>query len=293
MARIITDLLARFRQGSIALRFIYWNVGIFLVTAFVSILFRLFNHESGFLRWLECPADVQTLLRQPWSVVTYMFIHADVLHVLFNMLWLYWFGILFLRLFSARHFRGVYLLGGLCGGALYILAYNIFPYFQPFVEGSYLMGASASVLAIAVATAVREPNYSVNLLFIGSVRLKYLTLALIVLDLLFITSGNAGGHIAHLGGALAGFWFAKAFQHHDATAWINAVIDWVARLGHRTPKKPKMKVHYGGRAADYDYNARRKQNEAEIDRILEKIKKTGYNNLTHEEKQRLFDASKK
>lgn len=293
MARIITDLITRFKHGSIALRFIYWNVGIFLATTLVSVGFRLFNHQAAFLRWLECPADVYTLLRQPWSLFTYMFLHADVLHVLFNMLWLYWFGELFLRLFSQRHFRGLYLLGGLCGSVLYIAAYNLFPYFGPFVGSSYLLGASASVLAIAVATAVREPDYPVSLLFVGTIRLKYLTLALIVLDLLFITSGNAGGHIAHLGGALAGFWFAKAFQRYDATAWINAVIDRVTRLGRRPRKKPKMTVHYGGRAADYDYNARRKANEDEINRILEKIKKTGYNNLTHEEKQRLFDASKK
>ena len=207
MANIITDLRNRFLRADIALRFIYVNIAVFLLTALADIVMLLTGHGHFiYLRWAECPADFGTLLRQPWSLVTYMFLHADVWHILFNMLWLYWFGRLFLYLFSDRHFRGLYFLGGLCGGVLYMMAYNVFPYFQPYIHSSYLLGASASVLAIAVATAVREPDYRVNLLFLGAIRLKYLALILVVTDLLFITSGNSGGHIAHLGGALAG-WF--------------------------------------------------------------------------------------
>ena len=123
--------------------------------------------------------------------------------------WLYWFGRLFLNIFSSKHLRGLYVLGGICGGLLYMIAYNVFPYFEDAVFGSYLLGASASVLAIVIATAVREPDYQVQLLFIGGVRLKYMALFMIVLDLMFLTAENAGGHIAHLGGALAGWWFAS------------------------------------------------------------------------------------
>lgn len=285
----------KFRQGNIALRFIYINVGVFLVTAVVHVVMLLTQTYAPLLSWLECPADVGRLVRQPWSVVTYMFMHADVLHLLFNMLWLYWFGQLFLYLFSEKHFRGVYLLGGLCGAALYILAYNVFPYFSASVEGALLIGASASVLAIAVATAVREPEYRVNLLFFGSVRLKYLALILVVTDLLFITSNNAGGHIAHLGGALAGFWFARAFQHgSDPTHWLNRLLDlpvqWSAP---RRRQRPKMKVHYGKHAEDYDYNARKREREEEIGQILDKLKKSGYNSLSAEEKKKLFDESRR
>jgi hypothetical protein len=225
-----------------------------------------------------------------------MFLHAGALHLLFNMLWLYWFGQLFLAFFSARHFRGLYLLGGLCGGLLYMLAYNVFPYFGPYIYGSYLLGASASVLAIVVATAVREPEYRVNFMFIGAVRLKYVALFMVVTDLLFVTSGNGGGHIAHLGGALAGWWFAKSLQKgYDITRWINQVFDWFSggiKIS-RPAKKPKMKVNRGGKADDYDYNARKKQQSEEIDRILDKLKQSGYASLTTEEKKRLFDASKK
>ena len=228
------------------------------------------------------------------QLITYMFMHAGVLHILFNMLWLFWFGRLSLAFFSSKHLRGLYFLGGICGGLLYMLAYNVFPYFQDAVYSSYLLGASASVLAIVVAVSVREPNYPVQFLFIGTVRLKYVALFMVVLDLLFMTSDNAGGHIAHLGGALAGWWFAAGLQSgHDATKWINLVCDWFAGLRRPVKRKPKMKVHYGGRQADYEYNARKKEREAEIDRILDKLRKSGYNSLTDDEKKSLFDASKK
>ena len=202
MGSFISDLKQNFQRGSIGLQLIYINVGVFVVTTLISVFLMLFNWDvTSWLSYLELPASLSQFLVQPWSLLTYMFLHAGALHLLFNMLWLYWFGQLFLAFFSARHFRGLYLLGGLCGGLLYMLAYYVFPYFSPYIHGSYLLGASASVLAIVVATAVREPEYRVNFMFIGAVRLKYVALFMVVTDLLFITSGNGGGHIAHLGGA--------------------------------------------------------------------------------------------
>lgn len=297
MGNFISDLKNSFNRGSISLQFIYINVGIFVVTTLISVFLMLFqwNHLT-WIQYLELPAWMSQFIVQPWSLFTYMFLHAGALHLLFNMLWLYWFGQLFLSFFSARHFRGLYVLGGLCGGLLYMLAYNTFPYFSTYIYGSYLLGASASVLAVVVATAVRQPEYRVNFMFIGAVRLKYVALFMVVTDLLFVTSGNGGGHIAHLGGALAGWWFAWSLQKgHDVTQWINRIFDWLTgsiKLN-RTPKKPKMKVERGGKAADYEYNARKKQQSDEIDRILDKLKKSGYASLTTEEKKRLFDASKR
>ena len=297
MGSFISDLKNSFQRGNISLQLIYINVGIFVVTTLVSVILMLFNFgDMSWMNFLQLPAYMPKFLVQPWTLFTYMFLHADALHLLFNMLWLYWFGQLFLSFFSARHFRGLYLLGGLCGGLLYMLAYNVFPYFGPYIYGSYLLGASASVLAIVVATAVREPEYRVNFMFIGAVRLKYVALFMVITDLLFVTSGNGGGHIAHLGGALAGWWFAKSLQKgHDITRWINQIFDWFSggiKIS-RPAKKPKMKVNRGGKADDYDYNARKKQQNEEIDRILDKLKKSGYASLTMEEKKRLFDASKK
>ena len=296
MASFISDLKSRFHRGDINVQLIYINVGVFVVTTLVSVFLRLFNiGDASWMIFLTLPASIPEFLKQPWSLLSYMFLHADPLHLLFNMLWLYWFGQLFLSFFSARHFRGLYLLGGICGGLFYMLALNVFPYFTPYIYISTLLGASASVLAIVVATAVREPEYRVNFMFIGTVRLKYVALFMVVTDLLFVTSGNGGGHIAHLGGALAGWWFAWSLRKgKDVTKWINGVLDGCSGVWSKlSSKKPKMKVSKGGRAADYDYNARKKQQSEEIDRILDKLKKSGYGSLTTEEKKRLFDASKK
>lgn len=298
MGNIITDLRQRFLRGSISLQLIYINVGVFLLLTLVTVFLRLFNFpELAFLHYLEVPADVVRLLMQPWSLLTYMFLHADVFHLLFNMLWLYWFGQLFLYNYSSKHLRGLYLLGGIVGGLFYLLAYNVFPYFQGLVGHSWLLGASASVLAIVVASAVGMPEYRLNLLLVGQVRLKYVAMIVVLSDLLFITSNNAGGHIAHLGGALIGWWFARGIRDgkYDATLWINRVLDALMGLPDRIsrPKKPRMKVHVGKHAKDYDYNARKKAADDEIDSILDKIRRSGYDGLTAEEKRKLFDASQR
>lgn len=297
MDNFVTDLKEKFKRGDSSIRFIFINVGVFVVSSLVLVLWTLFNRNGAYLlHYLELPASIESFLLQPWTLFTYMFMHAGVLHLLFNMLWLYWFGQLFLYQFSAKHFRGLYLLGGIMGGIFYMAAYNLFPYFESSLPISYLLGASASVLAIVVATAVRLPEHRVQFMFIGAVRLKYVALFVVVSDLLFVTSGNAGGHIAHLGGALGGWLFASGLHKGvDITAWINYAWDGVTSLFSlkRAPKKPKMKVHYGEKSADYDYNARKKEQSAEVDRILDKLKKSGYASLSADEKKRLFDASRK
>lgn len=293
--KFITNLKDNFRRGDIVTKLLYINVGVFLLVSLVGIVCTLFKvPPTPWVNYLELPAWVLVLVRQPWSLLTYMFMHANLLHILFNMLWLFWFGRLFLSFFSAKHLRGLYILGGLFGGLMYVLAYNVFPYFEEAVFHSYLLGASASVLAIVVATAVRAPEYPVQFMFIGMVRLKSVALFMVALDLLFMTSGNAGGHIAHLGGALAGWWFASGLSSgHDATKWINGVLDWVDRGWKPTARKPKMKVHYSDKQKDYDFNARKKERAAEVDRILDKLRKSGYGSLTEEEKKQLFEASKR
>lgn len=296
MATIITDIKESFRRGNIYIQLIYINVGVFILTTLTEVILQLFNRSlTGVFEWFELPASLTRFVIQPWSLLTYMFMHEGILHILFNMLWLYWFGALFLSFYSAKHLRGVYILGGICGGLLYMAAYNIFPYFHLMVEYSFMLGASASVLAIVVATAYREPNYPIRLFLFGTVQLKYLALIVVVLDLLFITSNNAGGHIAHLGGALAGLWFASSLSKGtDITAWINKIADAVISLFSFKPRKPKMKIRYGtDRQKDYNYNARKKAQSDEIDRILDKLKKSGYDSLTAEEKKSLFDASKR
>ena len=276
MATIITELKEKYQKGNICLQLIYINVTVFVLVTVCGVLLQLFNYSlDGGLSWLELPASFSRFIIQPWTLLTYMFMHAGFFHILFNMLWLYWFGKMFLLFFSAKHLRGVY--------------------FQYMIEGSFLLGASASVLAIVAATAYREPNYPISLLLLGTVRLKYLALIVIGMDLFFITSSNAGGHISHLGGALAGLWFAASLNKgRDITAWINRTLDTLTEFFSPRTRKPKMKIHYGGnRQKDYDYNARKKSQSDEIDRILDKLKKSGYESLTADEKKSLFDASKR
>lgn len=300
MAGIIDDLKRTFRQGNIVVRLIYINVAVFVIGLLLSVVLGLFNvNINYFLRDLYLPADLLQLLRRPWTLITYMFMHAGAWHLLGNMLWLYWFGKLFLYFFSSKHLRGLYVVGGLAGALLYIIAYNLLPAFSAQLYSATLVGASASVLAIAIATAVREPDFRINLMFIGPVKLKYFALFIVLFDVLYVGSNNAGGHLAHLGGALAGWWFVRGLgRGYDITHWVNMCIDAIGGLFHkreRKPRKPKMKVHVhnatSDRAADYEYNARKKEQSDEVDRILEKLKKSGYSSLSEEEKRKLFEAS--
>lgn len=291
-----SKLIRSFRDGNIITRLIFINVGVFVVLSLAEVFLTLFNISVGTWKmYLMFPASAETFIRQPWTLVTYMFVHAGVLHVLFNMLWLYWFGTLSLNFFSSKHLRGLYLLGGIMGAVVYMAAYHVFPYFHGHIDTAYVVGASASVLAIVVAAAVREPEYSVQFMFIGSVRLKYVALFMVVLDLLFMTSDNAGGHIAHLGGALAGWWFAAGLaKGHDATQWINQLLDLFTASHKPRRKKSKMKVYYSpDKQKENDNNTRKRTDEDELNRILDKLRKSGYGSLTDDEKRSLFDASKK
>lgn len=314
----VTDTFRRFyRQGSIVTQLICINTVLYVLFAIVRTVLKLFNIiDPTWLYFLALPADPSELLYRPWTLFTYMFMHASVWHLLFNMMWLWVFGQLFLQFFSARHLRGLYILAGLVGGALYVVGFNVFPLFSNNLSQSFIVGASAAILGIVIATAVHEPNYKIHLLFFGNVAMKWLAVATVVIDVLLMASSNAGGHFAHLGGALAGWAFVAALKKGtDITAWINAIIDFPARLRHvgfRQPKSPKMKVKKtkvkkqknanssakneseqpkNDHADDYRYNASRKQQADETDRILEKIKQHGYAGLTDEEKRKLFDAS--
>lgn len=299
MGPIIADLKESFRRGNIYIQLIFINVAVFVATSLITIALKLFNRSiADVFDLLALPASFLRFITQPWSLFTYMFMHADFLHILFNMLWLYWFGSLFLLFFSAKHLRGVYILGGIIGGLFYMISYNVFPLFQSAINGSIMVGASASILAIVTATAYREPNYPIRLLLFGTIRLKYMALAVVVIDMMQAASGNAGGHIAHLGGALAGVLFGYSLSKGvDITSWINIPLDAIAVLFSKKTwqRKPKMKVHYGSSSheKDYNYNAQKKAQSDEVDRILDKLKKSGYESLTTEEKRSLFDASKK
>lgn len=296
MGNIFTDLKRTFQQKGILSKLIYVNVGVFVFIRLAAVLCVLLSKDlTPFLQYLEVPSNVSLLLHRPWTVLTYMFTHFDVLHILFNMLWLYWFGKLFLSFFNERQLCGLYIEGGIAGAFLFVLAYNVFPYFEEEVYRSFMMGASASVMAIVFAISFYQKNYEVGLLFVGRIKLIYLALFTLIIDLMAVTSSNAGGHIAHIGGALLGILFAYGIRNGwDLTKPVNAVIDLFVNLGRQ---RPRMNVSYSKRPkraeTDYEYNARKSKDAAEIDTILEKLRRSGYDSLSAEEKRKLFDASKK
>ena len=292
MEGIITNLKQQFQSGNLLLKLIYINVALFLLIRLAGVALMLFNVAgTSFLSYLQFPSSPEQFLYRPWTILTYMFTHFDFLHILFNILWLYWFGGLFLTFFTERQLAGLYLMGGFAGALFFMLAYNIFPYFQSVASYSVLMGATASVMAIVFAVSFYRKEQEVVLFLLGRIRLIYLALFTLLIDLLAMTSGNAGGHIAHIGGALFGIWFASQIRKgKDLTAPVNRLIDMCVNIGKR---KPKMRVTYKRTETDYEYNARKHQETVEIDAILDKLKRSGYASLSADEKKRLFDASKK
>jgi membrane associated rhomboid family serine protease len=308
MAGIIDRLKYQFDSAPSLKRLIYINVAVFIAVHLVSVVLMLFNIDTmQWLSYIEVPSALHILPYRVWTLFTYMFVHYDLWHILFNMMWLYWFGTIFMQYFSQKHLSVLYVLGGLAGAALYLFSYNVFPYFAG--KDGMMCGASASIMAIVFATTLRVPNYKINLMFIGSVSLKYIALVTILIDFLSMTSSNAGGHFAHIGGALMGVIFAMSWNKgKDILRPINKIIDklvtiWRApHIKIRRPVKKKNFTHTSEEKktphthkrpeTDSEYNARKKREAEEINKILDKVKKSGYAALTTEEKQRLFDAKK-
>jgi len=280
-----------FKEGTTLTKLIYINLGVFLIIGLAATILELFKINPSWINFFMLPADLTTLLHTPWTIISYMFAHTGFIHLLFNVLMLYWFGKIFLSFFSQKDLVGLYLIGGVFGGVFYILAYHIFPLFADKIAHSYLLGASGSVLAVVVAVAVTAPNHSIRLLFFGEVRLKWIAVIAVALSMLNASSSNAGGEIAHLGGAFAGYLFATSYKKgNNITNRINRILDKLVDL---FKKKPKLKVTHQRPMNDQEYNLKRKQENDHIDRILEKIKRGGYESLSKEEKQDLFRASQR
>ncbi len=306
---IIDDLKIRYTGSSLLVRFIYINIAVFVVLRLAGFMSFLFTGASvTMVKWVELPSDIYGFLRHPWTLITYMFSHYDVMHILFNMLWLYWLGRIFLEFFNPRQLGGLYVLGGIGGAALYLACYNLIPHLSS--QHSLLLGASASVLAIVVGTTLYRPDYPVSLFFFGSISLKWIAIITVFIDVIGIENGNMGGHIAHLGGALVGLWFGLAIkQGHDITSWINRCIDSVVMLfkkrqpKSKTPHKrnagqgPSYKYHqstWGNSSSSHPDDQRAARlDEEKLDEILGKLKQSGYAALTDEEREFLFNASRK
>ena len=286
----MNDFWSQFKQSNTLNKLIYINLAVFVVVKVADIVIMMFGVQEAnpVVGFLAAYSDLHDLLRHPWGVVTYMFLHQGFLHILFNLLWLFWFGRIFSEYFTGRQLLNVYICGGLAGALLYILSFNIFPVFDG--VHSMAIGASAAVYAIVLATAVYVPNYTVYVMFLGQVKIKWIAVFCIISDLAMLESGNAGGHIAHIGGAIFGACYTLALRRGtDISGWVGRITDGFTGLFKR---KPKMKVSYKRAESDYDYNARKHNEQKEIDAILDKIAKSGYNGLSEDEKRTLFRNSR-
>ena len=292
MESVFNKFKREFKQGTILNKLIYINVGVFLFFSILGVLSFMFQFDiTLLLEKLYLPANHSRLLSQPWTFITYMFLHNGFLHLLFNMVWLHFGGKIFLQYLKPKQLLSTYILGGVSGGLLFVIAYNYIPALQAYSFGALAMGASASVLAIIVAIATYTPNYSVQFPFIGFVKLKHIAIFSVALDIISIPKGNAGGHIAHLGGALFGYVYIK--QMRKGNDFSKGFSSFLERLINTFKPKSKLKTVHKRAKSDYDFNKEKSAKQKEIDIILEKIANSGYESLSKEEKATLFSASKK
>jgi len=270
-----------FRSGNPLFLYIGVNTILFLLTAIAVVFIFLSGNTFDVYTWIReymgIPAEIALLPKRFYTAVSYMFFHEGFFHLLFNMLGLFWFGNIFMNFLKARQFHFVYLTGGLAGALFYIAGLNIFPVFALGLSGATVIGSSAAVMAIIVAIATLVPNYTLFLMFLGEVKIKYLALAYFILDIIGITSSNAGGSFAHIGGAVLGFVFIKSLQSGRDWSKIFERKPRLRVIRHDKPtKKPDSKD----------------VSQQEIDAILDKISESGYDKLTAKEKEKLFKASK-
>lgn len=279
------------------------NVIAFVLFFLIKTIGFLFNLETDFiLQWLVFPKEPTEFLFKPWSVITYAFLHAGIWHILSNMLILYFSGIYFLNYFSAKKLLNFYFLGAIFGALVYMASYNLFPAFQD-TGRSYLMGASAAVMAILVGIATHIPNMRVRLILLGSVKLWWIAAVLVVLDIVQIPMSNPGGHLAHLGGAAFGYIYMKQLgKGNDIAKPFESFLDWIGGLfsgsNRNKPRKSNLKtVHRRKSSTGTSYSTTystksKKEEQARIDAILDKISRSGYDSLSKQEKDFLFNAGK-
>lgn len=293
---VFDNIVRTFKQGNALVRLIFVNVAVFVTLKFISIVATLLALPIPEISdYLAMPASFKALMYHAWTPATYMFLHTDFFHLLFNMVALYWFAKIFLFYFSEKQLVGVYIIGGLLGALFYLLAFNIFPFYTPLISRSLMLGASGSVLAIITASAVQSPNMELRMLLLGNVKLKYVALFYVAISFFGLTTNNAGGQLAHLGGAFAGYLFVSSIRNSkDITKGISKIFDFLLTLF----RPRKMKVKYSqtktnSRMSDADYNMNKAKKMAQIDHILDKIKSSGYESLSADEKRQLFEQSNK
>jgi len=279
---VLKDLSSKvFRSGNPVSLYIGINVIIFIATALIALISFFTGSKINIYEmvrtYLALPAAFSSFPDRFYTVITYMFFHADFFHILFNMIALFWFGQIFMNFLKTRQFHFIFWAGGLAGALVYLLGLNFIPVFKDSLAGASVIGSSAAVMAIITATATLVPNYGIFLMFLGEVKIKYLAIAYFILDILSLGSANAGGSFAHIGGAILGFVFIKSLQNGN---------DW-SKIFEKKPKLRVLKNEQPVKKPEF-----KGVSQKEVDEILDKISKSGYDKLTATEKEKLFKASK-
>jgi membrane associated rhomboid family serine protease len=297
VSNLAAEIKSWYNQGNIVTRLILINVVIFITFILINVIGKFTNTPLYFIEtWFYGTSSLSDFMYRPWGMFTYMFLHSGFRHILFNMLFLYFFGRIFLTFLSSQKFLSIYLLGGIAGFLFYVACYNLFPYFHPQV-GMPIVGASAAVMAIMAATVTLAPNYEVRLFLIPfNIRIIWIGLFFFAQDLVALQgSFNIGGSLAHIGGILFGYLAISQRQKgKDITAWFELFLDKITALFTRkhlkvkytnpTPNRPKT---------DAEFNLEKRQRQIKIDAILDKIKQSGYDSLSKSEKDFLFNEGKK
>ncbi len=287
------------RPNNGLIQLIMINVIIFIALIVFKVVLVLSGNSDIYqmiLRQFMLPASIDSFIFKPWTLLTYFFTHEGFFHIIFNMLFLFWFGKIIVEYLGDQRAIALYVVGGIVGGLFYILIYNLVPYFHDRVDGSLMLGASAGVYAVVVGAATFMPNYTFFLMFLGPVKIKYIAIFYILLSFSQTIGANAGGELAHLGGALMGFIFIRQLQKgNDIGTPVISVMEWFKGLFKPSPKirvtHKSQKFAGTKKASSSASNSQADQDE--IDAILDKISHSGYESLSKEEKQKLFNASRK
>ena len=286
-----------------ATRLVAVNLIVFVLVNLVGVVLWLGNADANTFRgvtsavidWIGVPSSLEKLMYRPWTLITYAFVHQGFFPLLFNMLFLFWFGNILADFAGNKRILPVYILGALVGAAVFIAGYNLLPVLRPDL-GQPMIGASAGVLAIVVAAATLVPDYSIVLFLIGPIRIKWLALAIVILDVISLPMSNAGGHLAHLGGAFCGYLYIVQLRRgRDLGKWINQTAEYASnpKIGSRNLRTVHKSVGPVKTHATSQQIKDLRSQEDQLDRILDKISQSGYESLTKDEKDFLFRYSNK
>lgn len=281
------DVKQKLRHLNVFEKLIAVNVIIFCCA---QILKYILNTESS-VSWFELPSELSEFIKQPWTIITYAFLHYDFLHILFNMLWLYFIGRMFINLFNTKLGLNVYFLGAISGGIIFLLGYFLLP--NVFSSGDSLVGASAAVRALLIFMCAYMPNMDLRF-FTFNIKLKHVGLAVVVIDAIGLFGGNAGGNLAHFGGTILGYFYGTQLNKgKDIGKWFENIVDGIANLFKSNRSSLKTVHKKKGKVAGYNKDEFKEfTNQKQVDIILDKISKSGYDSLTKAEKEFLFRAGK-